>query len=120
MTDYNIQSDDDFEPDFEVTKLPIEDLGKMGIDEVEKITEEDLDRNLVKLIEKREGARSIFAIIFLIGYLIILTIAMILGFMTDGDNVSNMKDLILAVSGILSAPMGFVVGYYFKKSEEDK
>ncbi len=110
---------DDFEPDFEVTQVPIDELGELGIDRAEKIAESTSD-NYIKLIEKREGARSIFAIILLVGFLLMLLIAMILGFLTEGDNVANIKDLILTISGVLSAPMGFVVGYYFKKSEEDK
>ena len=28
------------------------------------------------------------------------------------------KDLLVAVSGILSGPLGFIVGYYFKASKE--
>lgn len=28
------------------------------------------------------------------------------------------KDLLLAVSGILSGPLGFIIGYYFKSNKE--
>ena len=34
-------------------------------------------------------------------------------------NYLDIKETLLALSGIISAPFGFVVGYYFKGSEEN-
>lgn len=32
--------------------------------------------------------------------------------------VDEYKDMLVTVSGILSGPLGFIVGYYFKASKE--
>lgn len=33
-------------------------------------------------------------------------------------SVDEYKDMLVTVSGILSGPLGFIVGYYFKASKE--
>ncbi|MBD3281001.1 hypothetical protein GF389_05825 [Candidatus Dojkabacteria bacterium] len=107
----------EFEPDFEVTSVPVEGLEKEGVEEVEKIPEID-SRTFVKVKEKREITRSTFALIFLVGFLILLALGLILGFFMEGDQLSNTQEVLLTISGILSGPLGFVVGYYFRRSEE--
>lgn len=32
--------------------------------------------------------------------------------------VDEFKDMLVTVSGVLSGPLGFIVGYYFKASKE--
>ena len=107
----------DFEPDFEVTSMPIEGLEKEGVDKIEKIPEVE-DKSFVKVTEKREVTRSTFALIFLVGFIILLSLGMVLGFLMEGDQLNNTQEILLTISGILSGPLGFVVGYYFRRSEE--
>ncbi len=109
---------DDFEPDFEVTRVPIEELESIGVKSVEKVPEVGADSALVKVKEKQEGARSIFSIIFLVGFILLLFAGLILGFLMEGNQLDNTREVLLTISGILSGPLGFVIGYYFRSSEE--
>lgn len=65
---------------------------------------------------KREGTRSWIALIYVIGYLVIVASVLIIGVLNKFE-LSGYKDLLLAVSGILSGPLGFIIGYYFKANE---
>lgn len=67
---------------------------------------------------KREGTRSWIALVYVTGYLIIVASVLLIGF-TQKLELVGYKDLLLAVSGILSGPLGFIIGYYFKSSEEE-
>lgn len=117
MTESN-KTDIEYEPDFEVTTVPVEELDSIGVEEVEQIPEVASSSPIIRLKEKREGARSIFALIFLVGFILMISFSMVLGFLAEGDKVENIKEITLTISGILSGPMGFVVGYYFRRSEE--
>lgn len=108
----------EFEPDFEVVQMPVERLDEIGIEEVEQIPEIEKDKSYIQIRQKREGVRGHFAIIFLVGFLVLLIIGMVLGFLMDGNQLDNTREIILTISGILSGPLGFVIGYYFKSSEE--
>ena len=69
--------------------------------------------------EKREDTRSKIALYYVIGFLSIVAFILII-FARNGLAVSDTRDLLLAVSGILSGPLGFIIGYYFKSySEKD-
>ncbi|KKQ36191.1 MAG: hypothetical protein US52_C0006G0021 [candidate division WS6 bacterium GW2011_GWA2_37_6] len=106
------------EPDFEVVQMPVDQLEDIGVSEIEKVPEVSEDKAYVQIKQKREGARNSFAIIFLVGFLILLFVAMVIGFLMEGDQLDNTKEILLTISGILSGPMGFVIGYYFRRSEE--
>ena len=67
---------------------------------------------------KREGTRSQIARVYVIGYLLIVASVLFIGVYV-GFDLSGYKDLLLAVSGILSGPLGFIIGYYFKASKEE-
>lgn len=67
---------------------------------------------------KREGTRSWIALIYVIGYLLVVMAVLIIGVTTHFE-LSGYKDLLLAVSGILSGPLGFIIGYYFKSNKEE-
>ena len=108
----------EFEPDFEVVQIPVEDLDEIGVEEIEKVPEVEEDKSYVKIKQRREGTRGSFALIFLIGFLILLLIGMVLGFLMDGSQMDNTREILLTISGILSGPLGFVIGYYFRKGEE--
>lgn len=66
---------------------------------------------------KREGTRSLIALVYVIGYLGIVVGVLVIGVSTSFE-LSGYKDLLLAVSGILSGPLGFIIGYYFKSNKE--
>lgn len=68
--------------------------------------------------EKREGTRSQIALYYVVGFLILIFCALVL-FWVKNLVVNDLRDLLLALSGILSGPLGFIIGYYFK-SHTDK
>ena len=66
---------------------------------------------------KREATRSHIALIYVIAYVSIIAGAIILG-TWKSFTIDDHRDILLAISGILSGPLGFIIGYYFKASSE--
>ena len=66
---------------------------------------------------RRESTRSLIALIYVACFfgaiLFVFGIGLLFNYTPD-----DYKDLLVAVSGILSGPLGFIVGYYFKASKE--
>jgi len=67
---------------------------------------------------KRETTRSTLSRNFVWGYFISIFIVLWISYQKNFE-VSGYKDMLLAVSGVLSGPLGFIIGYYFK-SESNK
>lgn len=63
-----------------------------------------------------EDARRWLAYIYVSGFLGIVVLVLILSFI-NGFVTNDVKDLLLTTSGILSGPLGFIIGYYFKSKE---
>ena len=72
-----------------------------------------------KLINKIEGTRSQIAQLYVSGFLVAIGIALLIGYKKNFD-LTGYKDLLLAISGVLSGPLGFIIGYYFKSSQDEK
>lgn len=66
---------------------------------------------------KRENTRSTIALIYVSCFLGIITVCFVGGTIV-GYSVDDHKDMLLTISGVLSGPLGFIVGYYFKASKE--
>lgn len=67
---------------------------------------------------KREDVRSKIALYYIIGFFGII----LLGFGTGlwmRFEMESYKDMLIAISGILSGPLGFIIGFYFKESTEN-
>lgn len=79
----------------------------------EKVTDKFAQRD-----SKREITRSKIAYSFVIGFLIITASPLVAGWIR-GDQVKDIKDLMLTISGILSAPLGFIIGFYFKAGNKE-
>lgn len=67
--------------------------------------------------DRKENTRSTIATIYVWGYFCVIGTVFILGLFTHFE-VKDYKDMLVTVSGILSGPLGFIVGYYFKASKE--
>ncbi|HBH46873.1 MAG: hypothetical protein A2445_05660 [Candidatus Jacksonbacteria bacterium RIFOXYC2_FULL_44_29] len=66
---------------------------------------------------KREETRSHIALIYVVAYVAIIAGAILLGTWKH-FTVDDHRDMLLAISGILSGPLGFIIGYYFKANRE--
>ncbi len=82
----------------------------------------DSDNSEIKEIGKgssdpKENTRSRIAQIYVWAFFIVIVIVFIIG-LCKCFNVDEYKDMLITVSGILSGPLGFIVGYYFKASKE--
>ncbi len=91
---------------------------KLGTSEVEKIRPQSPVDNINVAI-KREDTRANLAKLFIFGFFAVLIAVIILAGIAEGDKVTNMKETLITVSGILSGPLGFVIGYYFRSREEE-
>jgi hypothetical protein len=65
----------------------------------------------------RENTRSQIAMFYLYAFFGTLGVCFFIGF-CDNFEVKDYKDILLAVSGVLSGPLGFIIGYYFKAAKE--
>jgi hypothetical protein len=50
-------------------------------------------------------------------FFIVIAIVFVIEFLKC-FKVDEYKDMLVTVSGVLSGPLGFIVGYYFKASKE--
>ena len=67
--------------------------------------------------DPKENIRSIIAMIYVVAFFVVIIIVLAVGFYVR-LKVEELKDMLVAVSGVLSGPLGFIVGYYFKASKE--
>lgn len=68
-------------------------------------------KSAITRAEKREDTRSKIALCYVVGYLGLVLVILIRGWWIG---IGDLKDLLVTISGILSGPLGFIVGYYFK------
>ncbi len=66
---------------------------------------------------KRENARSQIAYLYVASFLAIIVLIFFYAYFKSSQ-VNDLKDLLVTVSGILSGPLGFIIGYYFKVEDE--
>lgn len=71
------------------------------------------------LPKAKETTRSELANTYVTGFLIIVCLALLYSFVRN-YSPNDTKDIIITMSGILSGPLGFIIGYYFKTEEEAK
>lgn len=76
--------------------------------------------------EHKDKTRSSIAYAFTIAYFLLIGTALVgvpiynrWVIHEDPQLVLNVKDVLLVISGVISGPFGFVLGYYFKGSEKE-
>lgn len=67
--------------------------------------------------DKKENTRSKIALIYVIAFFLTILAVFIIGCILHLCT-EDFKDMLITVSGVLSGPLGFIVGYYFKASKE--
>lgn len=112
----------DFEIEPEVHKIEeIDPKNDLGVGTIEQLPEINPEEQIeVVLRKKKETARERLAIVFVIGLFIIITIGMVLGYLGDSEKVENITRIVISISGVLTGPLGFIIGYYFRKQEEEE
>lgn len=99
-------------------------LEEIGVDDIEFIEDRSASEPAfdVSIVEKQEDTRGRLAQFYLIGFFICLFSIGVLSLLTapaEGRSaIDNLKDSTLSISAILSGPLGFIIGYYFRKGEE--
>ncbi len=66
-----------------------------------------------KRAEQKESTRSVIASQYVFGFFGVILAVIAVALYRDFD-IEGYKDLLITVSGILSGPLGFIIGYYFK------
>lgn len=70
----------------------------------------------------KDETRANIALTFTWGFFVLVAVILIgvpiYNLNVEGEKILDVKDLLNAVSGVIGVPFGFVVGYYFKGSEE--
>lgn len=67
--------------------------------------------------DPKESTRSWIAMIYVCAFFGVILIVFAVG-LYKCFKVDEFKDMLVTVSGVLSGPLGFIVGYYFKASKE--
>ncbi len=67
--------------------------------------------------EKREKNRGVLAMVFVVLFFCVIFVTFLIGYSTDGFQTDDYKDLLTTVSSILSGPLGFIIGFYFKERQ---
>lgn len=63
--------------------------------------------------------QSQIGIVYVYGFLGIIAFVLLFT-LWNCYKVVDIKDLLLAISGVLSGPLGFIIGYYFKEDTQNK
>lgn len=94
--------------------------------ELNAVKDEVDKRNNFNPSEYRDKTRSKIAFVVVRFYFLILTVVLIgvpvYNFLLPEEKINlllDIKDILGLLSGIISAPFGFIVGYYFKSSEKE-
>ena len=66
---------------------------------------------------RKESTRTYIAQLYVWDFFIVIAIVFVIG-VIKCFTVDEYKDMLVTVSGVLSGPLGFIVGYYFKASKE--
>jgi len=112
------------EPKPETSQVDFDEAGLEGIVDTQAI-ELGEERKSVGILASQEETRAKIALTFTQVFLILVGLAMLgpivinLAFPTTfGDPVETAKELLTTISSILAGPFGFIVGFYFKKTNE--
>ncbi len=84
--------------------------------QTENRTGENTDRNMSSDTRK-ESTRTYIAQLYVWAFFIVIGAVFVVG-LIKCFTVDEYKDMLVTVSGVLSGPLGFIVGYYFKASKE--
>jgi len=66
---------------------------------------------------KREKDRGRLAMLFVVLFFIVIFVSFWVGYNTEEFTIEHYKDLLTTVSSILSGPLGFIIGFYFKERQ---
>ncbi|WP_420322597.1 hypothetical protein [Flagellimonas sp.] len=67
--------------------------------------------------EKREKNRGVLAMVFVVLFFCVIFVTFLIGYNTKDFGTNDYKDLLTTVSSILSGPLGFIIGFYFKERQ---
>lgn len=84
--------------------------------EVENNVSVNTDKNSDSTTRK-ESTRTYIAQLYVWAFFVVIGCVFVIGVLKC-FSVDEYKDMLVTVSGVLSGPLGFIVGYYFKASKE--
>ena len=94
-------------PDIENTETTVQVENKVSV---------NTDKNMSSDTRK-ESTRTYIAQLYVWAFFIVIGIVFVIG-LIKCFTVEEYKDMLFNVSGVLSGPICFIVGYYFKASKE--
>lgn len=84
--------------------------------QVENKVSVNTDKNMSSDTRK-ESTRTYIAQLYVWAFFIVIGVVFVIG-VVKCFTVDEFKDMLVTISGVLSGPLGFIVGYYFKASKE--
>ena len=100
------------------------EVKEFNVKDIELIPEstKTVDGSGFNIVSKREDTRGRLAQLFILGFffcLIGISIFSLLSTPAEGKTaIDNLREAILTVSGVLSGPLGFIIGFYFRKGDD--
>ena len=98
-------------------EVELEDMDDAEAPNSEESHEEKPSTDKYSQSDPKESTRSLIAQIYVCAFFIVIGVVFLIGW-DKSFAVDDYKDMLVTVSGILSGPLGFIVGYYFKASSE--
>lgn len=88
-------------------------------DDLPHVEGEDIKEGDANSKDSMDRTRSVIAFRFIVGFFGVVFLVFVTGWSGIFKD-SDFKDLLLTISGTLSSALGFIIGYYFKSSEDNK
>ena len=90
-----------------------------GIDPPTERGNENIKQGFENNKESIDRTRSVIAFRFIIGFFGVVFLVFVTGWSKIFEE-STFKDMLLTIVGTLSSSLGFIIGYYFKSSEDKR
>jgi hypothetical protein len=85
-----------------------------------KVSPRKRDVGLVSVSDQnsvtKEDTRSKIAHYYVLGFLGIIGFSLLISY-RSGYQVDDITSILVAISGVLSGPLGFIIGYYYKATD---
>lgn len=102
------------------------EIEELEVDDVSLVPDEEesvLEPLHLSIEQQREDVRGRLAQFFIIGFFLVMILVVLLSVLTNKSPevsvVDSIKESVLTVSGVLSGPLGFIIGFYFRKLDEE-
>lgn len=101
----------------EYKSMPDYSASEENIDSGPNSGDSDIGSGKDGLVKAKEHTRSTMALLFVLGFFAVLFLCFVYAIAVKAS-LTELKETLVAIIGALSGLIGFIVGYYYKSSQE--